>query len=495
MAFTSLTFLLVFLPILLVLYWLVRRTAFRNALLFAASLVFYTWGGSGRYVPLVLLSIAANYVFGLWLEPIQDGRRRRLVLALAVAVNLAPLIVLKYGAFLVGNANGVLRRIGIGALPLPGWSLPVGISFFTFMALSYVIAVARKELSAERKPFRLALFISMFPLIMAGPIARFRDLAPQLPNHPGSRDAFALGVRRFSIGLAKKLLIANTLATLANAVFAADPSRLSTPVAWLGLVCYTLQIYFDFSGYSDMAIGLGRMFGLRIVENFDYPYAARSLRVFWTRWHISLSTWFRDYVFLPVVYPASRLFERVGCQARKGDFWAYSVATLTTMLLIGLWHGASWVFVLWGLYHGVFLALERTRLGRRLGRLPVALQHVYTVLVVMGGWVLFRAKTLGHALGLGAALTGNGSGELLVGTVLTTDVVLALVVGVVGATRLPIFAKQRIEQRLQTVAGVPGTVLESAWALLGVALVAALMVLSSAVIAAGTFAPFIYFGF
>jgi alginate O-acetyltransferase complex protein AlgI len=495
MPFTSLTFLFLFLPAFLAVYWLARRRLARNLVLLFAGLFFYAWG-EGPYIALLLASILANYGLGLWIGRGRDGRRGGLALTMAVLLNLLPLAVLKYGGFFAANLNAALHLTGASALHVPSWRLPAGISFFTFMALSYVIGVHRCEVEAQRNPLLLGLYISLFPLTMAGPICRYRDLAPQLPDHPMSRGAFAEGARRFVFGLAKKVLIANTLATPANAIFALGKGYLSAPLAWLGLACYTLQIFFDFAGYSDMAIGLGRMLGLRFMENFDYPYAARSVRAFWTRWHISLSTWFRDYVFLLIAYPASRALERVRLVRLREEFWAYASGTLVTMLLIGLWHGASWGFVAWGLYHGVFLVLERTRLGKRLGRLPLAFQHAYLMLVVMIGWVLFRAATIGVAAEFLAAMAGRGGAaapQLL--QHLTPPVLLALGVGSVLSTRIVPTLDRWVEKRLDAMQGAPGVAMTGVVAAIEVMAVSILLILSFSWISAGTFTPFIYFRF
>ncbi len=495
MPFTSLTFLFIFLPAVLAAYWLLRLRPFRNALLLVASLLFYAWG-EGRYVALLLLSVVANYLVGLWLERSRGSRRAGLPFWLGVGLNLLPLIAVKYGAFIVANLNGPLAAVNVPALPLPSWRLPAGISFFTFMALSYLIALRRGEVRAERDPLRMGLFVSLFPLTMAGPICRYRDLAPQLVDRRESIASFAEGVRRFVYGLAKKVLIANTLAAPAAAAFELSAERLAPGIAWFGLACYTLQIFFDFSGYSDMAIGLGRMLGFRFMENFDAPYSALSLRAFWTRWHISLSTWFRDYLFLPIAYPLGRALERIRGVRLREEFWAYAGASLATMLLIGLWHGSSWGFVLWGLYHGAFLVLERTRLGKRLSRAPRLLQHAYLVAVVAIGWVLFRSATLANAGSFLAAMAGrSGPNPEPVARHALADTVLALAAGVALSTRLGPALRARVERWLGSRAGSRGALLETGLGVAESAALAALFVITLAWLSAGTLVPFIYFRF
>ncbi len=348
MLFSAATFLFLFLPVLLLLYFLCPRRL-RNLLLLTASLLFYVWGEK-TYVFVLLASIAVNYTLGLWLDGLRTARGRRLAIALAVFANLGLLATFKYAVFLLQNCNVALAALHLAPLPVPNIHLPLGISFFTFHALSYVIDVYRGEVRALKDPIAFALYISFFPQSIAGPIVRYSDLATQLVRRRFFRAGFAEGVRRFIFGLSKKMLIANTLALPADAIFGLPPEGLSAGLAWLGITCYTLQIYFDFSGYSDMAIGLARMFGFDFKENFNYPYVSRSVTEFWRRWHMSLSSWFRDYLYIPLG------------GNRRGTIHTY-FNLLAVFFLCGLWHGASWAFVGWGLYHGGFLVLERTRPG------------------------------------------------------------------------------------------------------------------------------------
>src|SRR5262245_16484945 len=291
------------------------------------SLVFYGWG-EPRFVLIMLVSIAANFGFGLWLDRIRGGRGSCALLSVAVTVNLGLLVVYKYAAFLAGNANTALRLIGASPVALPVFVLPLGISFYTFHALSYLVDVSRRAADGQRDPAAMGLYIVFFPQLIAGPIIRYKDIAGQLVHRMGTRETFALGIQRFVIGLGKKMLIANTVAVPADAIFALPPEQLTLALAWLGIVCYTLQIYFDFSGYSDMAIGLAQLFGFRFPENFNYPYVARSMTEFWRRWHISLSTWFRDYVYVPLGG------NRRGAARTFLNLWI-------VFFLCGLWHGAA----------------------------------------------------------------------------------------------------------------------------------------------------------
>ncbi|HEY3383124.1 MAG TPA: MBOAT family O-acyltransferase [Vicinamibacterales bacterium] len=489
-SFTSPTFLFLFLPVVLAVYWVCRWRRPRDLFLLVASLIFYAWG-EGPVVGLLLGSIVANYALGLMLEQPRLGRWRVWAIAAAVMINLTPLLLMKYAGFVLVNANRMLAFVGGTPFIVPNWHVPAGISFFTFMALTYVLAIHRQEIAAQRDPLKLGLFIALFPTIMAGPILRYHDLAHQLADRVLTRESGAEGARRFVYGLAKKALIADTLAGPANMVFSLGLQDLSTGVAWLGLGCFTLQIFFDFSGYSDMAIGLGRMLGFRFAENFDHPYTALSLRAFWTRWHISLSSWFRDYVFLRVAYPVGRALEGWG-STRLQDQGAYVAATLVTMLLIGLWHGASWTFVAWGLYNGLVLAVERTRVGKRIGRLPRPVQHIYTMFVVMIGWTIFRASSARQAARYLAALVGlGGSSALPVTTYGGFDVVLALLAGVLLSTRFGGLTGTWLRVRVQR-AGTIG----SAFLTLGeIVVVMGLLIASLSWLSAGTFTPFIYFRF
>ncbi len=471
MVFSSPIFLFAFLPLVLLLYY-AAPGGLRNALLLAASLFFYAWG-EVAYVLVMLASIAANYLAGL---AIGAARHRRAALIAGIAGNLALLGAFKYAGFFVENLNAALPALGIGALPVPQLHLPLGISFFTFQAMSYLVDVYRGEAPVQRSPWRVALYIALFPQLIAGPIVRYHDVAGQLASRRHDLDGFAYGVERFIYGLGKKLLIANPLGEVADAAFGVPAGELGTTLAWIGVVAYTLQIYFDFSGYSDMAIGLGRMFGFRFLENFDYPYVSQSIREFWRRWHISLSTWFRDYLYIPLggnrISPVRTYLNLV-----------------VVFLLCGLWHGASWNFVVWGALHGAFLALERAGLERRLGRLSRALRHAYVLAVVMVGWVFFRADDLPAALRYLGAMAGIGAapGDLHPWPFYVSHEALwALVAGIVLST--PIYRVLR--GREAALRAVPAV----AWSF-GLAVPALVLGLSVLKLAAGSYNPFIYFRF
>ena len=480
MLFTEPAFLFLFLPIVLAVYSVLRGHESRNVWLLLASIAFYATGG-GQFLAPMLASIVLNYLFAVAVARAQatSPRLASAVLIATVGANLAVLAWFKYASFLVGNANGIAHLFGAPGWAVPDVALPIGISFFTFHAISYVVDVYRGAAIAQKNPVHAALYLLLFPQLIAGPIIRWRDIAAQLPDREQRMADFAYGVRRFVLGLGKKVLIANTLGRVADQIFALPTAELTTPLAWLGLACYTLQIYFDFSGYSDMAIGLMRMFGFRILENFNYPYIARSIREFWRRWHISLSNWFRDYLYIPLG----------GNQ--RGERRAYANLVIV-FLLCGLWHGASWPFVLWGAWHGAFLVAERAGVDRLLRR-SGPLAHAYALLAVMGGWVLFRCETLTQAVGYYAALAGHAQGDAFrhpLREFLDPFVACTLAVGVVFATPL---ARQigRWRDRVGATPGLAANALlciDTGW-------LALVFIVASAFLAAGTYNPFIYFRF
>jgi alginate O-acetyltransferase complex protein AlgI len=479
MLFSSVVFLFCFLPVVLTLH-AIPGWRWRLLLLLVADLLFYSWG-EGAYVLVMVASILANWGLGLLIRPAgaaRGDRLSRLCFGAGVAFNLGLLVAFKYAGFFALSCNRLLAAVGAGALPVPNVHLPIGISFFTFQALSYIVDVRRGAVPPSRSLLSFAVYKSLFPQLIAGPIVRYRDVAAQFTPHRVAPELFTDGIRRFVLGLGKKVLIANTVAQAADAIFALPPASLGADAAWLGLLCYALQIYFDFSGYSDMAIGIGKMLGFTFLENFDYPYRASSVREFWRRWHISLSSWFRDYLYIPL-------------GGSRGGPLRTAVNLMTVFLLCGLWHGASWTFVVWGGWHGLFLALERTAVARRLqsSRLG-ALGHAYTLLVVLIGWVFFRADTLGAAGRYLAALAGFGAAAkpaaFALALALTPKLLLALLAGAVASfPALPALAAAAER------AGVPAGAAALAR---GVAL-AAVFLLCAGFLAAGSYNPFIYFRF
>jgi alginate O-acetyltransferase complex protein AlgI len=475
--FTEPTFLFLFLPILLGLYFIAgsrEHAAYGNWLLLGASVIFYAKGG-GAFTWLMLGSIAFNYWMAISVDRARGTPAASRRLAYAVTVNLVVLGVFKYANFLADNVNALLRVADVQPIAVPHVLLPIGISFFTFHAISYVIDVSRRDADAQKSPVHAALYLLLFPQLIAGPIIRYRDIAGQLARRVVSMDDFA-----------------NVVAGPADKIFAMPAAELSAAHAWLGIVCYTLQIYFDFSGYSDMAIGLGRMFGFRFPENFRWPYVADSVTAFWRRWHISLSTWFRDYLYIPLGG------NRVSAARRYRNL-------VIVFFLCGLWHGASWNFVIWGLWHGSFLVIERVRAQSRhhspgqspdypMTRSPDSgllawpiWPHVYTLLVVMIGWVFFRAETLPGALAFLRAMAGMTIAAPTPYTVawyLTPELWLALAAGTIGSAPWVPALAARIDDGRGSI--VP---------LLNTAALMALLVLSIMSMAARTYNPFIYFRF
>jgi len=386
MLFTHPTFLFGFLPICLLTYYLSPKSS-KNMFLLLMSFVFYAWG-EVFYIAIMLVSILANYWMGLFvgqsLERQDNKKRARSFMIAGLAINLALLGSFKYINFVITTLNPILDGLHIAPIALDTMHLPLGISFFTFQAISYLVDVYRQEVPAQKSLKNLALYISLFPQLIAGPIVRYHDISQQLISRSHSIELFSSGVRRFIYGLAKKMLIANTMAGVADSIFSIPIHDLTLPLAWLGAIVYAMQIYFDFSGYSDMAIGLGRMFGFSFLENFNYPYISCSLREFWQRWHISLSRWFKDYVYIPLG------------GNRVSTLKVYR-NLFSVFLLTGFWHGASWSFIVWGLFHGVFLASEHAGFSKILKTLWKPLQHIYVLLIVVFSWVIFRSDTLSAA--------------------------------------------------------------------------------------------------
>ncbi len=377
MVFSSLEFLCVFLPVVFILYCIVPGKKVKNAILIVASLLFYAYG-EPVYILLMLASVVVNYCLARGISFSKKHKNyKKPILAVAVAANIGALAVFKYAAFFMESVDDIL---GLD-LPVPSLALPIGISFFTFQALSYVIDVYRGQVEAQKNFAGVLLYISFFPQLIAGPIVRYHDIYEEIENRRQSVDEVVRGLRRFIIGLAKKVLIANAMGAVADAVFSAGTDSVNMAVAWLGALTYMLQIFYDFSGYSDMAIGLGQMFGFHFKENFIYPYGADSIREFWHRWHISLSTWFKEYLYIPLG------------GNRKGRFRT-CINKIIVFFFTGLWHGANWTFIIWGLWHGLFLLLEEY-VGF-LKKIPKVIRRIYTLLVVCLGFVVFRADTLGQ---------------------------------------------------------------------------------------------------
>ncbi|MGF1573734.1 MAG: MBOAT family O-acyltransferase [Sumerlaeia bacterium] len=482
MIFPEPAFLYFFLPILLFIYTIIPKSG-KNGLLLLFSLFFYAWG-EGAYIVIMVFSILWNFQFGKKIDQQVNGssaanNTAKRTLALAVAGNLALLGFFKYTAFFVHQVNDLLLPNSV-QLTEPTLHLPIGISFFTFQAISYIVDVYRRQIPAQKNLLNLGLYISFFPQLIAGPIVRYQTIAAEIENRTVSLGLAALGVRIFILGLAKKVLLANTFAYAADQIFALPSDSLSTSLAWLAIVCYALQIYYDFSGYSDMAIGLGKMFGFNFPENFRTPYAARSMRDFWRRWHITLSTWFRDYLYIPL-------------GGNRGSGLGTSFNLIVVFFLCGLWHGAGINFILWGLYHGVFLALERLPVLQGFVRVPRLIQHVYVIFIFLMGWVLFRVESLELIMNFYQTLFGFGAEPSVlypVARYMQNDLMIALIIGVVCSAPVGAWAKCKLASLSNGEGNLPRVVLiVFDFVLLG------LLLLCMIRIAAQQYSPFIYYRF
>ena len=391
MVFSGLPFLFFYLVVTLLIYKL-TPLKLRNLVLLIASLFFYGWG-EPVYIVIMFLSIAVDYTHGMLVERWRaNDRKARMAVASSVFLNLLILVTFKYYDFLVGSLNAITGW----SIPLLGVSMPIGISFYTFQTMSYTIDVYRKDAPVQRNIVTFGTFVTLFPQLIAGPIIQYKSVADQLQCRREDLEKFVSGIQRFCVGLAKKVLLANAVGKLWDVFLATDTAELTLLGGWLGLAAYAFQIYFDFSGYSDMAIGLGRMFGFEFIENFNYPYISRSVVEFWKRWHISLTNWFREYVYFPL-----------GGNRVSKPKWIRNI--LIVWLLTGIWHGAGWNFLLWGLYYALWMLAERLFLGKWLEKLPAALRHIYTLAVVLVGWGLFAIEDMGQLGSYLAVCFGGGS--------------------------------------------------------------------------------------
>lgn len=477
MVFSSPVFLFLFLPLVLLLVQLACSIRARNTVLLVASLLFYAWG-EGVYVLLMLGVALFNHFCGLAM--VRSGSPKA-VLTLAVAVDLGVLVWWKYANFLTDALNALIGTWGLSPIQLDPVHLPIGVSFFIFHSISYVVDIHRRKAEPQERPGVSALYVALFPQLVAGPIIRYHDVAEQFIRRTVDIPLFASGVRRFITGLAKKILVADQCARIADPVFELSTGDLTPGVAWLGAVAYAVQIYFDFSGYSDMAIGLGRMFGFRFLENFDRPYAARSLREFWKRWHISLTNWFRDYLYIPLG------------GNRMGPGRTYLNLYLV-FLLTGLWHGASWNFVVWGLIHGTIMVLERLGWGRVLDRLPAFVARAYTLLVVLLAWVFFRVEDITAAWRFTSAMWGFSKGDptlFFPSLYMSNATALALTIGIIGALDLHRTVLRVLRVPMTDLDAVP----EGRWAYLQLGGLVLLLVGCAMAVASSTYSPFIYFRF
>ena len=467
MVFSSLLFLFTYLPVVLLIYYL-SPLKWRNGVLLIFNLIFYGWG-EPTYIILMVFTITADYAAGLLVARFKDqGRDRaaRTAVAAALVLNLAILFFFKYWDLIAGT----LRDFGLDVLPTLGLSLPIGISFYTFQTMTYPVDLYRGDAGVQRNLVNFGTFVTLFPQLIAGPILKYKELADQVDQRTYRVEQFAGGVHIFVIGLGKKVLLANNLGQLWDAYKALPTEELTVLGAWLGVVAFSLQLYFDFSGYSDMAIGLGRMLGFEFLKNFDYPYISRSITEFWRRWHISLGSWFREYVYIPM-----------GGNRVSGGRLCFNL--LVVWGLTGLWHGASWNFLLWGLYFGVLLILEKLWLKQWIDRWPRALQHLYTLFLVLVSWAIFAVEDFGQLGGYLSAMFGLAGGGLADGAFryYLGSYGLSLLAACVASTPLMAGLWRRLPQRAERV-------------LLPVVILAGLL-LCTAYLVDATYNPFLYFRF
>jgi len=449
---------------------------FKNYILLISSIIFYTWG-EPSYVVWILLSILINYIFGLLIQYSKGRLQENIILIISLISNLGLLGYFKYFNFIVEIINRIIGRDTISAKEI---ALPIGISFYTFQALSYVVDVYRSKrndskLMAQKNILNLALYISFFPQLMAGPIVKYYDIEEQIYNRKESVKRAAYGIKRFILGLSKKIIISNTMAAVADNIFTINIQDIGTPVAWLGITAYTLQIYYDFSGYSDMAIGLGEIFGFTFMENFNYPYISKSIKEFWNRWHISLSSWFKEYLYIPLG------------GNRKGKTRTY-INLIIVFFCTGLWHGASFSFIFWGLYHGFFMVIERLFLGKLLEKNKFKfLNTIYTMLVVMVGWVFFRGEGFRRAIQYVRVLFSNKKGSELfnIGMYLDKEIIFILIIGILFSGII-----QGLIPKIKEVLYDRDNI-----KIYQIIILIGLLYLCITLVASGTYNPFIYFRF
>lgn len=476
MLFSSLTFIFIFLPLVLLAYYVVHPKG-KNIILMLASLFFYAWGGVSL-TSVLIISILGNYLFGLWVNRVSN--RSKIPLTIGILFNLSLLGTFKYGNFIVENINIVAIKIGLQPFEYPGIILPLGISFFTFQALSYLIDIYRGETPVQKNLFYLALYISFFPQLIAGPIVRYNYLAPQLTVRKESLENFTVGIERFVLGLVKKVIISNQFGIIASEAFQLSPEILPQQIAWAGVFCYSFQIYFDFAGYSDMAIGLGRMFGFKLPENFEYPYTTSSIRKFWNQWHITLGAWLKSYLYIPL-------------GGNKNGIISTYVNLFIVFVICGFWHGANWNFLVWGLVHGTFMVVERLgfedKVLKRSGKIiPV----VYTFIIVSLAWVLFETNNFEHSFAFYKILfLGNPefSGSNYIFKIISPEFLVIGIPAIAGSFGFFKWAQKYIDYKIPSVRH---PILVNTLKL--VSIVGALFIVTILLIS-DTYNPFIYFRF
>lgn len=467
MVFSGLTFLLLFLPAVLLVYFIVPKR-FKNAVLFLFSLLFYAWG-EPVYVVLMLFSTVLDFSCGKVVDRYRGTPKAKIGLLVSVFVNLGLLCLFKYTDFFITTINSITGT----AIPLLNLPLPIGISFYTFQTMSYTIDVYRGDAKVQNNIISFGAYVSLFPQLIAGPIVRYQTIADQINDRTHSFDKFGDGVKRFAVGLAKKVLLANNIGLLWSAVSKTDISQLSVVSAWLGAIAFAFQIYFDFSGYSDMAIGLGKIFGFDFLENFNYPYISKSITEFWRRWHISMGTWFRDYVYIPL-----------GGNRKRFAVQIRNIAVV--WLLTGFWHGASWNYVLWGVFYGILLIIEKLFLLKYLNKAPSFIGHIYAVICILIGWVFFAFEDISQGLDYLKVMFGGASAFVTNETMYQMISYLPLLlICLVASTPVGKILYGKLKK-------LKNSTLTS---LVSISGMLAVTVLSTAYLISGSYNPFLYFRF
>ncbi|EJE7233548.1 MBOAT family protein [Clostridium sporogenes] len=471
MVFSSQIFIFIFLPLTLIIYYtlgnILSNNIFKNCISLFASLIFYSWGGI-KYLPVLCSSIFINYIFGLIIDKLKDKKRfKKFFLLIGIILNLVLLFYYKYYDFAIGNIN----RISNVSFQFKEIALPIGISFFTFQGMSYIIDIYRKDAKVNKNIISVALYISFFPQLIAGPIVKYKDIDNQIRKRKETMEYFSYGIERFVIGLSKKVIIADTIAGIADTIFSLSNVGIDQPTAWLGAICYTFQIYFDFSGYSDMAIGLGYLFGFKFMENFNYPYISKSITQFWRRWHISLSTWFKEYLYIPLG------------GNRKGNTY---LNLFIVFLVTGLWHGASWNFIAWGIWNGIFIIIEKIINKKRWYiKIPCFIKTTITMFIVILGWVLFRANGLMDAINYLSIMFGINKATTVTyqfSYFVNKKLVFWMIISIIGSTpisgnMLRLYKNKKKFEMLKTI------------------FIGILLIISIIFIVNSTYSPFIYFQF
>ncbi|HDK7155937.1 TPA: MBOAT family protein [Clostridium botulinum] len=471
MVFSSQIFIFIFLPLTLIIYYtlgnILSNNIFKNCISLFASLIFYSWGGI-KYLPVLCSSIFINYIFGLIIDKLKDKKRfKKFFLLIGIILNLVLLFYYKYYDFAIGNIN----RISNVSFQFKEIALPIGISFFTFQGVSYIIDIYRKDAKVNKNIISVALYISFFPQLIAGPIVKYKDIDNQIRKRKETMEYFSYGIERFVIGLSKKVIIADTIAGIADTIFSLSNVGIDQPTAWLGAICYTFQIYFDFSGYSDMAIGLGYLFGFKFMENFNYPYISKSITEFWRRWHISLSTWFKEYLYIPLG------------GNRKGNTY---LNLFIVFLVTGLWHGASWNFIAWGIWNGIFIIIEKIINKKRWYiKIPSFIKTTITMFIVILGWVLFRANGLMDAINYLSIMFGINKATTVTyqfSYFVNKKLVFWMIISIIGSTpisgnMLRLYKNKKKFEMLKTI------------------FIGILLIISIIFIVNSTYSPFIYFQF